>query len=62
MWLLALLGVILLGAIGFLGVQLLGEPVGRRRAQSIALVTVPDCDDVALTTLRSETDELGLCR
>ena len=38
-------------------------PRRTRRASpspSIALVTVPNCEDVALTTLRSQTDELGL--
>jgi eukaryotic-like serine/threonine-protein kinase len=59
MWVLALLGVLLLGAIGFLGVQLLSGPTASP-SPSIALVTVPSCDDVALTTLRSQADELGL--
>ena len=59
MWLLALLGVLLLGAIGFLGVQLLSGPTATP-SPSIALVTVPSCDDVALTTLRSQAGELGL--
>jgi hypothetical protein len=59
MWLLAVLGVMLLGAFGFLGVQLLANP-SASPSPSIALVTVPNCDDVALPTLRSETDELGL--
>ena len=58
MWLLALLGVILLGAIGFFGFQLLGEPVavaepnGRGRR-------CPECENVALTTLRSQARDMG---
>jgi serine/threonine-protein kinase len=61
-WLLALLGIVLLGAIGFLGVQLLGgtgtsTPSPTPRA---ATVVVPDCEDVALTTLRTQLDALGL--
>jgi len=63
-WLLAVLGVILLGAIGFLAAQLLGStgdsPV--TPSPSAAMVTVPECDGVALTTLRSQLIELGLER
>lgn len=58
-WLLAVLGVFLLGAIGFLAVQLLGggEP-GPSPAASAATITVPNCDNVALTTLRQQAAEL----
>jgi eukaryotic-like serine/threonine-protein kinase len=58
MWLLAVLGVVLLGAIGFLGVQLLAEPTPTP-SQAVG-VTVPTCDDVSLATLRSQAAELGL--
>jgi serine/threonine-protein kinase len=58
-WLLAVLAVVILGAIGFLAAQLLsdGEPTP---SASAALVSVPDCDDVALTSLRSQVNELDL--
>jgi len=60
-WLLALLAVVLLGAIGFLAVQLLGLGGAEESpSPSIALVTVPDCEDVALTTLRQQAAERGL--
>jgi serine/threonine-protein kinase len=60
-WLLAVLGVFLLGAIGFLAVQLLG--IGAPSATpvpSAGLVTVPNCDNVALATLRTQATDLGL--
>ena len=62
MWLLALLAVILLGAIGFLAAQLLGgngEP-NATPTPSAALVTVPDCEGVSITTLRTRLIDLGL--
>ena len=58
MWLLAVLGVILLGAIGFLGVQLLAGPTPSP-SQTVG-VTVPNCDDVPLATLRSQADDVDL--
>ena len=58
MWLLAVLGVILLGAIGFLGVQLLAGPTPSP-SQTVG-VTVPNCDDVPLATLRSQADDIDL--
>ncbi|MGH2402034.1 MAG: Stk1 family PASTA domain-containing Ser/Thr kinase, partial [Candidatus Limnocylindria bacterium] len=61
-WLLAILGVILLGAIGFLAAQLLGgsgDP-NTSPTPSAATVTVPDCEGVALTTLRGQLASLGL--
>ncbi len=60
-WLLALLAVILLGAIGFLAVQLLGLAGPEESpSPSIELVTVPECEDVALTALRQQAAARGL--
>jgi eukaryotic-like serine/threonine-protein kinase len=59
MWLLALLGVILLGTIGFLAFRLVAGNPSASPSPSIA-VTVPNCDDVSLPTLRSQADDLGL--
>lgn len=61
-WLLAVLGVVLLGTIGFLGVQLLGGFGGPSASPSpsTALVTVPDCEDVTITTLRSRLLDAGI--
>jgi eukaryotic-like serine/threonine-protein kinase len=61
-WLLAVLAVVLLGAIGFLAAQLFGG-FGAATATptpTAALVTVPDCENVALTTLRTRLIDLGL--
>jgi eukaryotic-like serine/threonine-protein kinase len=61
MWLLVVLGVILLGAIGFLAVQFFAENTpGASPAPSVAMVSVPNCDDVALATLRTQATDLGL--
>ncbi|MBA2264348.1 MAG: PASTA domain-containing protein, partial [Chloroflexi bacterium] len=62
MWLLAVLAVFLLGAIGFLAVQLLGGLGGSSAtpSPSVAQVTVPDCDDVSLARLQAEAADLGL--
>jgi eukaryotic-like serine/threonine-protein kinase len=63
-WLLAVLAIVLLGAIGFLAAQLLGganEPTPSP-SPSAALVTVPDCESVSLPTLRNQLDELGVER
>jgi hypothetical protein len=62
-WLLALLAVVLLGAIGFLAAQLLGgfdDPAGTPTPTAAALVTIPDCEGVALTTVRSRLIDVGL--
>ncbi|MEJ7804015.1 MAG: protein kinase, partial [Candidatus Limnocylindria bacterium] len=60
-WLLAVLGIVLLGAIGFLAAQLLGGGgVTPTPGPSIALVSVPECEDLSLTTLRGQLIELGL--
>jgi len=59
-WLLAVLAVILLGAIGFLAAQLLGGSPEPTPGPSAAQITVPACEDVALTTLRSQANELDL--
>jgi eukaryotic-like serine/threonine-protein kinase len=60
-WALAILGIVLLGLIGFMGVQLLGG-LGESPSPSpsVVSVTIPDCDDVPLTSLRSEAQALGL--
>jgi serine/threonine-protein kinase len=59
-WLLALLAVVILGAIGFLAAQLLSGDGTPEPSASAAMVTVPDCDAVLLTTLRAEADDLDL--
>jgi serine/threonine-protein kinase len=61
-WLLALLAVVLLGAIGFLAAQLLGsfdDPVATPTPSAV-LVTVPECEGVALPTVRQQLIDLGL--
>ncbi|HSK93722.1 MAG TPA: Stk1 family PASTA domain-containing Ser/Thr kinase [Candidatus Angelobacter sp.] len=62
MWLLALLAVVLLGAIGFLAVQLLGGFGGPDPSPSptAELVTIPDCENANLATLRQQASRLGL--
>ena len=62
MWLLALLGVILLGVIGFLAVQLLGGLGGPEAtpSPSATVVTVPDCEDVALAPLTQQLLDAGV--
>ncbi|MEO7294525.1 MAG: Stk1 family PASTA domain-containing Ser/Thr kinase [Candidatus Limnocylindria bacterium] len=59
-WLLAVLAVILLGAIGFLAAQIFGGDTEPTPSPSAALVTVPPCEGVALTTLRAQLIELGI--
>ncbi len=60
-WLLAVLGVVLLGTIGFLGVQLLGGLGGPSSSPepSVTQVVVPDCEDVPIATLRQRLIALG---
>jgi eukaryotic-like serine/threonine-protein kinase len=63
-WLLAILAVILLGAIGFLAAQLLGgfrQPTATP-TPSAAMVAVPDCQGEPLTTVRARLIDLGLER
>ncbi|MGZ8475520.1 MAG: Stk1 family PASTA domain-containing Ser/Thr kinase, partial [Candidatus Limnocylindria bacterium] len=62
MWLLAVLAVFLLGAIGFLAVQLLtdGSTSNASPTPSVGQALVPECDDVSLTSLRAQAEELGL--
>jgi len=62
MWLLAVLAVFLLGAIGFLAVQLLGgfAPSDASPTPSVGQAIIPECEDVSLTSLRAEAEELGL--
>jgi serine/threonine-protein kinase len=60
MWLLAVLAVFLLGAIGFLAVQLFSDGTpSTSPTPSAALVTVPTCEDRPLTAVRSELIDLG---
>ncbi|MCA1570631.1 MAG: Stk1 family PASTA domain-containing Ser/Thr kinase, partial [Chloroflexi bacterium] len=59
-WLLAVLGIILLGAIGFLAVQLFRGGTEASPSPSAQLVTVPECEGVALPTLRAQLGELGV--
>ncbi len=61
-WVLAILGVVLLGIIGFLFVQLLGGmPEGSASpTPSAAQVTVPECEDETISTVRSRLDAAGL--
>jgi len=59
-WLLAVLAVVILGAIGFLAAQLLSGSPTPTPSASAALVTVPECEDVALTTLRTQANQLDL--
>jgi eukaryotic-like serine/threonine-protein kinase len=59
-WLLALLGVVLLGAIGFLAANLLSGPAEPTPEPTAAQVTVPECEDVALTALRTQAAALDL--
>ena len=61
-WLLAVLGVVLLGTIGFLGVQLLGGLGGPSQSPepSVAQVAVPDCEGASVTTVRSRLIDAGL--
>jgi serine/threonine-protein kinase len=60
-WLLAFLGVLLLGALGFLAVQFLGAGTPTPSASPTpAAITVPECEGVALATLRTRLVELGV--
>src|SRR5918996_1429201 len=60
MWLLGLLGVLLLGAIGFLGAQLIGGTPSATPTPSAALAQIPDCDDVPITQWRAQAADLDL--
>src|SRR5687768_4023133 len=64
MWLLALLAVVLLGTIGFLAAQLLGGLGGASATPtpSATLVTVPECEGLSITTVRTRLIDLGLER
>lgn len=61
-WVLAILGVILLGIIGFLFVQLLGGPPASSASPSpsVAQVAVPECENETISTVRSRLDAAGL--
>jgi len=61
-WLLAVLAVALLGAIGFLAAQLLGgfdQPTASPTPSAVT-VTVPACEGVTATTLRAQLADLDL--
>ncbi len=59
-WLLAVLAVFLLGAIGFLAVQLFEFGPSSTPSPSVRQVTVPECEGVTLATLRSLAQARGL--
>jgi eukaryotic-like serine/threonine-protein kinase len=61
-WLLAVLGVVLLGTIGFLGVQLLGGLGGPSQSPepSVVQVAVPECEGATLATVRSRLIDADL--
>ncbi len=61
-WLLAILGVILLGIIGFLGVQLLGDlPRGSGSpSPSVSQIAVPECEGSTISSVRSRMEAAGL--
>jgi hypothetical protein len=62
MWLLVLLAVILLGAIGFLGAQIIGGlgPASGTSAPSGATFALPDWRNAQIAQVRAEADQLGL--
>jgi eukaryotic-like serine/threonine-protein kinase len=51
-WLLAVLAVVLLGSIGFLAANLIGGGDTESPSPSVALVTIPTCEDATLPVLR----------
>jgi serine/threonine-protein kinase len=59
-WLLALLAIALLGAIGFLGAQLLGGLPTASPSPSVEQVEVPDWEGDPISAVRLEADDLGL--
>jgi hypothetical protein len=61
-WLLAILAIVLLGAIGFLAAQLLGGFGGATPTPTptAVTVTVPLCEGVPVTTLRTQLADLDL--
>ena len=59
MWLLALLAVALLGAIGFLGANLLGGSAEPTPTPSAALVDVPDCQGRTAASVRADLRDAG---
>jgi serine/threonine-protein kinase len=58
-WLLAILAVIMLGAMGYLAAQLLGDG-GESPSPSAETVIVPDWEGDPITSVRLEADSLGL--
>ncbi|MGH2427721.1 MAG: Stk1 family PASTA domain-containing Ser/Thr kinase [Candidatus Limnocylindria bacterium] len=60
-WLLALLAVVLLGAIGFLGAQIIGGlGPGETPEPSVQQVTIPDWEGDPITQVRTDARQLGL--
>ena len=60
-WLLALLAVVLLGAIGFLGAQVLGNlGPATTPSPSAAQISVPNWEGQTITSVRISADEAGL--
>jgi eukaryotic-like serine/threonine-protein kinase len=60
-WLLALLAVVLLGAIGFLGAQVLGSlGPGATPSPSAVEVTIPNWEGQTITSVRISADDAGL--
>jgi eukaryotic-like serine/threonine-protein kinase len=57
-WLLALIGIVLLGAIGFLAAQLINSGgTEATPSPSVVQVLIPDCDDVPFTAWRAEVGD-----
>ena len=60
MWLLAVLGILLLATIGFLGAQVLGGLGPASTPRPSASVTIPNWIDVPIAGVRADADRLGL--
>jgi serine/threonine-protein kinase len=62
MWLLVLLAIVLLGAIGFLGAQILGglTPGNGTPSPSVETIEMPDWVGDPITQVRREAEDLGL--
>ena len=60
MWLVAVLGILLLASIGFLGAQVLGKLGPASTPRPSASVTIPNWIDVPIAGVRADSDRLGL--